>query len=73
MHSHENEQMSNVLEGRMRFEVGGQERIISTGELLHIPPGVPHMAEALEDTVCLDVFDPIREDWLRGDDAYLRG
>ena len=73
MHSHENEQMSNVFEGRLRFEVGGQERVVAAGELIHIPPGVPHMAEALEDTVCLDIFNPIREDWLRGEDAYLRG
>ena len=73
LHQHENEQMSNVLEGKMRFEVGGKERVVSAGELLHIPPGLPHLAEAMEDTVCLDIFNPVREDWLRGDDAYLRG
>jgi len=72
VHSHANEQISNVLEGSLRFEVDGRERIVGAGELIHIPPHVPHMAEALEDTVCLDIFNPIREDWLRGEDAYLR-
>ncbi len=73
LHSHENEQISNVIEGRLRFEVGGEEKIVGAGELIHIPPHVPHLAEALDDTVCLDIFNPLREDWLRGDDAYLRG
>lgn len=72
LHSHENEQISNVYEGRLRFEIGGREQIVGVGEAVHIPPGVPHLAEALDDCVCLDVFTPVREDWLRGDDAYLR-
>jgi quercetin dioxygenase-like cupin family protein len=72
LHSHENEQISNVLEGRLRFEVGGEERIVGPGELIVIAPNVPHLAEAIEDTVCLDIFHPIREDWLRGEDQYLR-
>ncbi len=75
MHSHQNEQISNVLEGRLRFEIGDQkqEKIVGPGELLQIPPNVPHRAEALDDCVCLDIFTPVREDWLRGEDAYLRG
>lgn len=72
LHNHENEQISNVMAGRLRFEIGGQEKIVGAGELVHIPSGVPHLAEALEDCVCLDIFTPAREDWLRGDDAYLR-
>ena len=72
LHSHENEQISNVSEGRLRFEIGGQEQVVGPGESVHIPPGVPHLAEALDDCVCLDIFTPVREDWLRGDDAYLR-
>ena len=72
LHSHENEQISTVLEGRLRFEIGGAEKVVGAGELLHIPSGAPHAAVALEDTVCLDIFNPVREDWLRGDDAYLR-
>ncbi len=73
MHQHDNEQISNVFEGRLRFKVGEEERVVGPGEVLHIPPGVPHMAEALEECVCLDIFNPVREDWIRGDDAYLRG
>ncbi len=73
MHSHGNEQMSSVLSGRLRFKVAQEERVVGPGEIVHIPPGVPHMAEALEDCECLDIFTPTREDWRRGDDAYLRG
>ena len=72
LHHHENEQISHVLEGSLRFEIGGEEKVVRAGELVQIPPNVPHLAEALEDAVCLDIFNPIREDWLRGDDAYLR-
>ncbi|HYM11486.1 MAG TPA: cupin domain-containing protein [Bryobacterales bacterium] len=72
LHSHENEQISNVIEGRLRFEIGGEEKIVGPGELIHIPAHVPHLAEALDDCVCLDIFTPLREDWMRGDDAYLR-
>ncbi len=72
MHSHENEQISNVYHGRLKFEIGGQEVIVGAGEAVHIPSGVPHKAEALDDCVCCDIFTPVREDWLRGDDAYLR-
>ncbi len=72
LHQHENEQVSNVIEGRLRFEIGGREQVVGAGELVRIPPNVPHSAEALEDTVCLDIFNPVREDWLRGEDQYLR-
>lgn len=72
LHSHQNEQISNVFEGVLRFEIGGRELTVGAGELVRIPPNVPHLAEALEDTVCLDIFNPIREDWLRGEDQYLR-
>jgi quercetin dioxygenase-like cupin family protein len=75
-HSHSNEQVTYILEGRLRFTFGddGDEVVeIGAGEVLTIPPHLPHMAEALEDTLDVDVFTPPREDWLRGDDAYLRG
>ena len=72
LHSHDNEQISNVVDGALRFEVGGREVTVGAGELLRIPPNVPHSAEAVEDTVCLDIFNPTREDWLRGEDQYLR-
>jgi len=71
-HHHENEQLSYLLEGRLRFEFDEQEAIIGAGELMQIPSNEPHRVEALEDSIALDVFQPTREDWLRGEDAYLR-
>ena len=66
MHSHESEQMTYILQGALKVVVdGGEEITVREGEVLHIPSGVPHQAEALEDTFELDVFSPVREDWLR--------
>jgi quercetin dioxygenase-like cupin family protein len=73
LHSHVNEQISMLESGRMRFVIAGEETILRAGESLQIPPHAPHMVEALEDSVAVDLFSPIREDWIRGDDAYLRG
>lgn len=98
MHSHENEQLSWVLEGALRFVIGGGssgsdegpakgrapdgstrggsgrvEIVVRAGEVLHLPSHVPHSAEALEDTVGVDIFSPPRRDWLDGTDGYLRG
>jgi unsaturated pyranuronate lyase len=76
MHAHANEQITYILEGRLRFTFGddeGEVVEIGAGEVLTIPPHLPHRAEALEDTLDVDVFTPPRDDWLRGDDAYLRG
>ena len=64
MHSHESEQMTYVLQGALRFLVDNEEIIVREGEVLHIPAHAPHQAEALEDTFELDVFSPIRQDWL---------
>ena len=75
-HSHENEQFAYVLEGALLFRIGDdqtEEVIVRAGEVLHIPSNVLHSAEALEDTVDLDVFVPPRQDWLTGEDDYLRG
>jgi quercetin dioxygenase-like cupin family protein len=72
-HRHDNEQIATVLSGRLRFVIGDEEREVMAGESVLIPGGVPHRVEALDDSVVLDVFAPRREDWLRGDDAYLRG
>jgi quercetin dioxygenase-like cupin family protein len=69
IHAHESEQMTYILQGALRFLVGGQEITVREGEVLHIPSQVPHQAEALEDTLELDVFSPIRRDWLRDDDG----
>ena len=65
MHTHDSEQMTYVLQGSLRFLVDGEEVIVREGEVLHIPAAVPHQAEALEDTFELDVFSPIRADWVR--------
>ena len=72
LHSHENEQITYILEGTLKFIVQGEEIIVRAGEVLVIPSNVPHSAEALEDTVDLDVFCPPRADWINGTDAYLR-
>ena len=71
-HHHENEQVSYVMEGRLCFYFDDHEEEVSAGEMMQIPSHKPHKVEALEDSVALDLFQPVREDWLRGDDAYLR-
>jgi len=72
LHSHINEQVTYVLEGALKFHIEGREVIVRGGEVLCIPANVPHQAEALEDTVDIDIFDPPREDWIGKTDAYLR-
>jgi quercetin dioxygenase-like cupin family protein len=75
LHSHENEQLTYILEGTLRFWLGDDESDVvdvRAGEVLHIPSWVPHKAEALEATLDVDVFAPPRQDWLDGSDAYLR-
>jgi quercetin dioxygenase-like cupin family protein len=64
LHSHPSEQMTYVLQGALKFLVDGEETIVREGEVLHIPSGVAHQTEALEDTFELDVFSPVRADWL---------
>jgi quercetin dioxygenase-like cupin family protein len=71
-HKHPNEQIAFVLSGKMRFIMDGKSITLSPGETLCIPPNVPHSAEALEDTIDLDVFTPPRADWISGNDSYLR-
>ena len=74
-HQHENEQLTYILEGALRFwigEHGEQEIVVSAGDVLHIPSMVWHKAEALEDTLDVDIFDPPRQDWLAKTDDYLR-
>jgi quercetin dioxygenase-like cupin family protein len=72
LHSHENEQITYILEGALKFSLEGKDIVVRAGEILVIPSNVPHSAEALEDTVDLDVFCPPRADWITGTDAYLR-
>lgn len=71
-HSHENEQVSMVETGLLRFHIEGREVLVGPGQTLEIPPDVPHSVDVLEDSVVLDLFAPRREDWISGDDAYLR-
>ena len=71
-HSHENEQLTYILEGALKFAIDGQEIVVRAGEVLCIPANMPHEAWALEDTLDLDVFSPPREDWLNKTDDYLR-
>jgi quercetin dioxygenase-like cupin family protein len=71
-HSHHNEQISMIEQGTVKFVIGGVEQLAKAGQVMRIPPHVPHSAQALEDSVAVDLFSPIREDWIRGDDAYLR-
>ena len=76
LHHHHNEQVSYILEGALKFilktEAGDKEITVRAGEVLCIPPNLPHEAHALEDTVDLDIFNPPRQDWIDRDDAYLR-
>jgi len=74
-HSHENEQLSYVLEGSLRFWIGedeSQEQVVRAGEVIALPSHLPHKVLALEDSLSLDVFSPPRQDWLDGSDDYLR-
>ncbi len=74
-HSHENEQFTYILEGALRFFIGddgAQEVVVRAGEVLLLPSHLPHEAQALEDTLDVDVFAPPREDWLKKTDDYLR-
>ena len=75
LHSHDNEQLTYVLEGALHFWFGedeSEEIVVRAGEVLHIPSWLPHKALALEDTLDVDVFCPPRQDWLDGTDSYLR-
>ena len=72
LHHHYNEQVTYILEGALKFAIDGKEIVVRAGEVLCIPPDMPHEAWAVEDTVDLDIFNPPREDWLNKTDDYLR-
>ena len=75
LHAHHNEQLTYILEGALRFWIGGEDAEpfdVRAGEVLHIPSNVPHKAQALEDTLDVDIFDPPRQDWLDKTDDYFR-
>jgi quercetin dioxygenase-like cupin family protein len=71
-HSHESEQLTYVLTGALKFTLEGRDITVRAGELLRIPSWIPHSAEAMEDTFELDLFSPIRQDWIDGTDDYFR-
>ena len=71
-HSHVNEQLSSIFEGALKFWIDDKEIVVRAGEVLVIPPNMPHKAEALEDTLAIDTFHPPREDWINKTDSYLR-
>lgn len=71
-HSHVNEQLSSIFEGALKFWIDDKEIVVRPGEVLVIPPNMPHKAEALEDTLAIDTFHPPRADWINKTDSYLR-
>ena len=74
MHQHDNEQLTYILDGALKFWIGAEDAeplVVRSGEVLVIPSQVPHKAEALEDTLDVDVFCPPRQDWLDGTDTYF--
>ena len=71
-HSHHNEQLTYIVEGALKFYIDGKEIVVHAGEVLCIPSNMPHKAEAMEDTVDLDIFTPPRADWINKTDQYLR-
>jgi quercetin dioxygenase-like cupin family protein len=75
-HHHPNEQITYITQGALRFSLGEEgstvDKVVRPGEVLVIPPNLPHSAEALEDTIDFDIFAPPRQDWISRDDSYLR-
>ena len=74
-HSHENEQLTYIVEGALLFTLGEDQSVevtVAAGEVLHSPSNLPHKAVALEDTLDVDIFSPPRQDWLDKSDDYLR-
>jgi quercetin dioxygenase-like cupin family protein len=72
LHAHDNEQVSMVISGALKFKAGGQETIVRGGEVIQLPGGLPHEVEVLEDAVVVDVFSPARQDWIDGTDHYFQ-
>jgi quercetin dioxygenase-like cupin family protein len=72
-HHHDNEQITFIVSGALEFKINGETIVLRTGQVMVIPSNIPHSALALEDTDDMDVFTPPRQDWLTGNDAYLRG
>jgi quercetin dioxygenase-like cupin family protein len=71
VHDHDHEQVSYVVTGALEFQVDGKTVVVRTGEALQIPSWAKHGVTALEDTQVIDVFSPVRQDWLDGTDTYF--
>jgi quercetin dioxygenase-like cupin family protein len=71
-HHHANDQITTVESGAVRMTVADETFVLKAGEMVHVPPNVPHGNVALEDTIIVEIFSPVREDWIKGDDSYLR-
>jgi quercetin dioxygenase-like cupin family protein len=71
MHAHENEQVSYVISGALKFKFDGREIVVREGEVLQIPSNIPHEAEVIEDCIAVDVFCPVRQDWIDKTDTYF--
>ena len=71
-HAHANEQISMVMSGALVFRIDGRDTVVKTGEVMQIPANVPHEVEVLEDAVAIDVFSPVRQDWIDKTDSYFR-
>jgi quercetin dioxygenase-like cupin family protein len=72
MHSHFNRQVTMLQSGALEFEMGGEQFVMKPGDVLVIPPDMPHRVTAIEESTATDLFTPARQDWISGDDAYLR-
>jgi quercetin dioxygenase-like cupin family protein len=70
-HEHENEQVTFVISGALKFDLDGRDVVVRGGEVLQIPGGVPHQVEVVEDALVLDVFCPVRQDWIDKTDTYF--
>jgi quercetin dioxygenase-like cupin family protein len=71
-HAHVNEQISMVMSGVVRFRIDGRDTVVKAGELIQIPANVPHEIEVLEDALAIDVFSPVRQDWIDKTDSYFK-
>jgi quercetin dioxygenase-like cupin family protein len=71
-HAHANEQLSMVMSGVLLFRIDGRETVVKAGEVMQIPANVPHEVEVLEDALAIDVFSPVRQDWIDKTDSYFK-
>jgi quercetin dioxygenase-like cupin family protein len=75
LHSHPNEQITQVVKGQMLFVFDGneaQEMLLNPGDVVVIPANIPHQATCIGEVEEIDMWAPRRDDWLDGSDSYLR-